>query len=217
MSAIVRSFINCIFGLSLVLLCSCHHRERALPFYNTPDFTPVWIPENTSPGKIIDHRVGNFSFTDQAGESISEKNVAGRIHVANFMFTSCGSICPKMMTNLLTLQKEFRNTDDVVLLSYSVTPWKDSVPRLKKYADQLGIETAKWHLLTGNTSAIYELARRDYFAEEETGFQKDSSEFLHTEHFLLVDRDGYLRGVYNGTLALEAERLAEDIKELLKE
>ena len=103
------------------------------------------------------------------------------------------------------------------MLSYSVTPWVDSVSRLKKFADKYSIQTDKWHLLTGSTNSIYTLARQSYFAEEETGYSKDSSEFLHTEHFILVDKQGYIRGIYNGTLPLETQRLKEDIDILLKE
>ena len=116
-----------------------------------------------------------------------------------------------------SVQDAFSKEENVLLLSYSVMPWADSVPRLKKYAERFGVQAGKWHLLTGNTNEIYHLARQGYFAEEETGFKKDSSEFLHTEHFMLVDREGYLRGIYNGTLTVEMQRLVNDISMLLKE
>jgi len=115
------------------------------------------------------------------------------------------------------IQQAFSNDENIRLLSYSVTPWIDSVSKLKKYAVKHNILADKWHLLTGSRTEIYSLARKSYFAEEETGFNKDSSEFLHTEHFILVDKKSRIRGVYNGTLPLETDRLIEDIRQLEKE
>jgi protein SCO1 len=103
---------------------------------------------------------------------------------------------------------------DIVLLSYSVTPWIDKPSILKRYKINHKIENENWHFLTGNKSEIYKLARQSYFAEEEIGFSKDSAEFLHTEHFILVDKNKRIRGVYNGTLVLEMQHLLDDIKEL---
>jgi protein SCO1 len=201
----------------VMLLFSCRHAQRELPFYNTPDFTPVWVGAQQSPASLIQHRVGNFSFTNQEGKTIDQQTIKNKIHVANFMFTTCSSICPVMVANMHKVQQAFVADSSIVLLSYSVTPWIDSVPRLNKYATRMNIQSNQWHLLTGGTDEIYQLARQGYFAEEETGFKKDSSEFLHTEHFMLVDRNGYLRGIYNGTVALEMERLIGDIRSLLKE
>ena len=197
--------------------CSSKQKTKLLPYYNTADFTPHWINDKDAVSKEIDHHIGKFSFSDQEGNIVNDQTVKGKIHVANFFFTTCSSICPRMTLNLQSVQKTFAKNNDVILLSYSVTPWIDSVTRLKKYADKYSIQPNKWHLLTGNTNDIYTLARQSYFAEEETGYSKDSSEFLHTEHFILVDRQGYIRGIYNGTLALEAQRLEDDINILLKE
>ena len=114
------------------------------------------------------------------------------------------------------LQNEFKNNQGIVILSYSVTPWIDSVARLKDYAGQNEITSPNWHLLTGSQGEIYKLARQSYFAEEDLGYTKDSTEFLHTEHVLLIDKTRRIRGIYNGTLQLEIEQLIKDIK-LLKE
>jgi protein SCO1/2 len=192
-------------------------KVKHLPYYNTADFTPHWINDKENASKEVTHRINDFSFIDQDGNSVNRQTINGKIHVANFFFTTCSSICPRITLNLQTLQKSFEKNNDVVLLSYSVTPWIDSVSRLKKYADKYFIQTNKWHLLTGNTNSIYTLARQSYFAEEETGYSKDSSEFLHTEHFILVDKQGCIRGIYNGTLPLETKRLEDDINILLKE
>jgi protein SCO1/2 len=121
-----------------------------------------------------------------------------------------------MTANMRTVNKAFAQDTTVVLLSYSVTPWTDNVATLKEYAQHEGVN-GNWHLLTGKTSVIYALARQSYFAEESLGYSKDSSEFLHTEHFLLVDKQKRIRGIYNGTLRLEMQGLIADIQELKKE
>lgn len=122
-----------------------------------------------------------------------------------------------MTKNMKLVQAEFKNPSEVVILSYSVTPWMDSVPRLKSYADNQGISYSNWHLLTGSQDEIYKLARQGYFAEEDLGFSKDSTDFLHTEHVLLIDRTRRIRGIYNGTLTLDMQQLIEDIKNLQAE
>jgi protein SCO1 len=200
-----------------VLACENKKTEskeiKNLPYYHTPDFTPVF-EETVSKNP---HRIGNFEFIDQNNRPVSLKNVEGKIHVANFFFSSCGSICPAMMGHLAKVKEVFKNDSTVVLLSFSVTPWIDSPDKLKKYSQENGFEAANWHLLTGSKKEIYDLARQSYFAEEEIGFSKDSSDFLHTEHLILVDKKLQIRGIYNGTLEVEAMQLIEDIKWLKKE
>lgn len=225
------SGIQLLFRISLLVgglayLVSCQQTNtsdqrqqtaKSVPYYNTPDFTPVWVTTPAGIDQEITHQIADFSFRDQANKVITQETVAGKIHVANFFFTACPSICPKMTNLLKTVQDTFRNEPKVVLLSYSVTPWLDSVPRLRQYAGTKGILTNKWHLLTGERGKIYELARRSYFAEETMGFTKDSTEFLHTEHLILVDQHRRIRGVYNGTLLLDISNLIADIQVLLHE
>lgn len=187
-----------------------------LPYYNTPDFTPQFLNTDEA-AKIISHRIGDFKFTDQDGNQVTQQTVNGKVHVAAFFFTACGSICPKMTAQLKRVQDAFAGDSSIVLLSYSVTPWLDSVPVLQRYAQKHNVNAAQWHLLTGYKSAIYDLARKSYFAEEEIGYTRDSTEFLHTEHFILVDRTSRIRGIYNGTLALETDQLIKDIRQLVRE
>ncbi len=189
--------------------------DTTLPYYNEPNFTPVFIENLATVPSKIPHTISDFSFLNQDSLSISQKNIDGKIHVANFIFTSCGSICPTMTKNMKTVSDSFKN--DVVFLSYSVTPWIDKPSVLKKFKAKNKIENPYWHFLTGSKSAIYQLARKAYFAEEDLGFSKDSTEFLHTEHFILVDKTKRIRGIYNGTLALEMQQLIEDIKTLKRE
>lgn len=205
----------CSVGLVglMVFFCNCKKQER-LPYYDTADFTPLW---NVDTLKHPVHTIAAFKFTDQQGEVVTNETFAGKIYVANFFFTSCQSICPVMTNNLNVVAKQFASNNDVLFISHSVTPNIDSVSRLKQFAARYKIKSNQWHLVTGRKDAINLLARRSYFAEEEAGLSKDSTEFLHTEHCILVDRDKHIRGVYNGTLSLEMTRMAEDIKTLLSE
>lgn len=196
---------------------SCKSNENVLPYYNSPDFTPHFINNKATIEKQISHKIGAFAFQDQDGKIISDKHLLGKIHVANFVFTSCGSICPKMTENLLPISHHFKNNSKVVFLSFSVTPWIDSVPVLKNYYIKNQIDNPHWHFLTGSKDKIYDLARTSYFAEEDLGFSKDSADFLHTEHTLLIDPDLRIRGIYNGTLKTDMNQLQEDITTLLNE
>lgn len=209
--------ISWLVLLALVLACWKKPEENHLPYYNTPDFTPVFLSSEKEVKDKVEHTIAGFSFTDQNGKTISDKSVEGKIHVANFIFTSCISICPVMTKHMKIVQHEFQHNPDVVMLSFSVTPWIDNVKRMHDFALKNQITSPNWHLLTGNKSQIYTLARRSYFAEEDLGFTKDSTNFLHTEHILLIDKTKRIRGIYNGTLQLEAEQLVKDIRMLMKE
>lgn len=188
-----------------------------LPYYNEPDFTPVFIKNKAEVASKIVHTIGDFSFLNQDSTLISQQDIEGKIHVANFIFTSCGSICPTMTRNLKMVSDSLKDEKDIRFLSYSVTPWIDKPYVLKNFKAKNAIENPNWHFLTGSKSAIYQLARQSYFAEEDLGFSKDSTEFLHTEHFILVDKNKRIRGIYNGTLTLEMQQLLADIRMLEEE
>jgi len=207
-----------LITIALAILIGCKNKpaELPLPFYNKPDFTPEWI-NKTDTGYRNIHTIPAFSFTDQDGQTVSEKTVEGKIYVADFIFTRCGGICPKMTDNMGILQQKFRNDTGVLFLSHSVTPDMDSVPVLKKYAVKKGIISGKWHVVTGSLDEIYALAKKQYYAGDTVGYYQTGNEFLHTENFLLIDKHRRIRGVYNGTLPLEMQRLTEDIITLKKE
>lgn len=212
----IPSVKNSLFFLFVLAGCSHKTPETSLLFINQPDFTPEWIDQNDSGYSYI-HQIPNFSFINQNGEVVNEKTVDGKIYVANFFFTRCVSICPKMTANMGLLQAKFKDDHDVLFLSHSVTPDFDSVPVLKKYAVSNGIIDKKWHLLTGKQSDIYHLAKKEYYAGDTIGYYQKGNEFLHTENFILLDQKRRIRGVYNGTIPLEMERLIEDIGYLKKE
>lgn len=201
----------------LISLLSCKEKAKPLPYFTTPDFTPHFIENEADVNQKITHFIGDFSCKDQNNALITQKNIEGKIHVANFFFTACGSICPTSMSNLSKVSNAFLNDSTILILSYSVTPWIDRVARLKQYALGNKVSDVNWHLLTGKKAEIYTLARKSYFAEEELGYDKDSTNFLYTEHFILVDKHKRIRGIYNGTLQLEADLLISDIKQLKEE
>ncbi|GAA4450091.1 SCO family protein [Rurimicrobium arvi] len=191
--------------------------NEKLPYYNTPDFTPHFLHDADSVNKEITHRTGDFSLTDENGAPITADISKGKIQVADFIFTTCGSICPKMTDQMKKVADAFANDSSLVILSFSVTPWIDSPAQLRAYRKAKGITQPFWHFITGSKSAIYSLARQSYFAEEELGFTRDSTEFLHTEHFILTDKNRRIRGIYNGTLTPEVQQLIKDIRQLQSE
>ena len=200
--------------LCVLAACKQSPKRSSMPFINQPDFTPEWIAVEDSTYAQI-HRIPAFSFIDQNGETVTEKTVEGKIYVADFFFTRCVSICPKMTANLLAVQKHFANDPDVMILSHSVTPDMDSVPVLHKYAQDRGVvNNGKWRMLTGKQEDIYQLAKKEYYAGDTIGYYQTGNEFLHTENFILVDQKRRIRGVYNGTLEVEIERIIEDIETL---
>ncbi|WP_421890360.1 SCO family protein [Marinoscillum sp.] len=188
--------------------------EISLPFFNEATFTPMWVKEGTAAYDDI-HTIAPFRFVDQRGDTVSNALTNGKVYVANFFFTLCPSVCPRMSKNLLRVQEAFE-ASEVVILSHTVMPWADTVERLQVYAELNDIRADQWHLLTGDKQEIYSLARESYFADE--GFGKTvtvEADFLHTEKVILVDQQRRIRGVYNGTIPLEMARMIEDIQTLL--
>jgi protein SCO1/2 len=184
---------------------------ETLPFYDDPYFTAEWI-EPTDPRYSKLHRIGEFSLLDQTGQAFTRAELAGKIHVASFFFTTCPSVCPKMTANLMRVQDAFLDDDRVSMLSYSVASSVDTVEVLAAYAQRHGIEARRWHLLTGDRDQIYALARQSYFVEKGIGQRKANNEFIHTENVVLVDEQGRLRGIYNAMLPLDVERMIADIR-----
>ena len=209
--------INFIMTALLLMMmcmgCNSHRNADSLPFYNTADFTAEWITNDAAPIHTID----SFSMLNQQGHIFNSDSLKGKIYVACFFFTSCGSICPKMMFNIKKLQDSFAMEDKVRMVSFSVKPSEDSVGKLAAYGKNMGINPAKWILLTGDKARINTLGRQSFFAEKKEGLQKDATEFLHTESMLLIDTKARIRGIYNATEQTDIARASEDIRILLKE
>ncbi len=189
-------------------------RVDMLPYYNEATFTPNWLLPTENRGF---HKIPSFSLTNQEGETVTGATFDDKIYVADFFFTSCPGICPKMTENMTLVQEAFKNDDDVLLLSHSVTPETDSVLTLKNYAKAKGVLSNKWHLVTGDRKQIYDLGRYAYFVEEDLGKEKTEDDFLHTENFVLVDKNKHIRGIYNGLNKTSVQQLIADIKTLREE
>lgn len=205
--------------LAIINLVACSesqnykNRVATLPFYDEATFTPNWMATNDDRLDTF-HRISPFKLTNQEGDFVTEQTFKDKIYVVDFFFTICPGICPKMTANMMGLQEEFINDNEVMLLSHSVTPERDSVPVLKQYAENKGILSSKWHLVTGTQQEIYKLGRKDYFVEESLGLDKAEDEFLHTENFVLVDKNRHIRGIYNGLNKASISHLIADIKTL---
>jgi len=189
-----------------------------------PDTLPIYHPSQLDPRLVEpdvrkqrgEHRIMDFQLTDQLGQPFTLDSVGERIIVADFFFTTCKTICPRMTIEMARVQEAYKDERGLLLLSHSVTPEMDSVPVLKAYADLHGADPARWRFLTGPRKLIYALSRRSYFAAQDEG-DGGPDDFVHTENFVLVDPQRRLRGFYDGTDPKDVDRLIKDIRKLLRE
>jgi protein SCO1/2 len=213
-----RKFFIVLILFSVVtisLFYSALKPQKTLPIYNPADVNPELV-DSTVQYKSKYHTIADFSFVNQNGDKITQKNYEGKIYVADFFFTTCGSICPKMTTNLEEVQKAVLNNPKVMLLSHTVFPEVDSIPVLKEYAIKHHVVDSKWNLVTGDKKDIYTMARKSYLAVK-LGRPDQLYDMVHTENFVLVDQKRRVRGFYDGTNKEEMKRLLEDIDFLSKE
>jgi protein SCO1/2 len=189
--------------------------SKSLPIFNPADVNPELV-DSTVQYISKYHTIADFSFVNQNGKTITQKDYEGKVYVADFFFTTCGSICPKMTTNLAEVQKAIVNNPKVMLLSHTVFPETDSVPVLKAYAIKNGVIDSKWNLVTGDKKEIYTMARKSYLAVK-LGKPEQLYDMVHTENFVLVDTKRRVRGFYDGTKKEDMKRLIEDINFLCTE
>ena len=194
-------------------------KEKALPVINPVDLEEEMVdPELLRVG--YGHQIGTFSFQNQYGRTITQEDVKGKVYVAEYFFTTCPSICPIMNKEMQRVYGAFRMEDDFKILSFSVDPEVDTVAQMKRYADEHDVKDDNvWHFLTGDKVELYNLARRSYFVlkpAEAQNLGDAGSDFIHTNNFVLVDRNSRIRGYYDGTSSKEVDQLMHDIKTLLK-
>jgi protein SCO1/2 len=160
-----------------------------------------------------------FSFTNQDGAAVTDKNLLNKITVVEYFFTTCKGICPKLNTNMKQVYEIYKKEPDFQILSHTCNPDTDSVSVLKHYADSLQVDTKKWIFLTGRKDSLYQMARGSYLLDDpKNNVEKIEDQFIHTQFFALVDREGKVRGkIYDGLKVLEVEQLKQDISKLLKE
>lgn len=193
--------------LLLIWACSTSQSTESLPILGNTIYE-----ENDT----IYHTIQDFQLMDQDSAIITNETMSDKIYVADFFFTSCPTICPKMKAQMLRLYQNFEGNDQVGILSHTIDPVYDTIPLLNDYANRLGVSSDQWKFLWGDQDIIYELAEGSYMSIAD----EDSSApggFVHSGAFLLVDKEGRIRGVYDGTEAEQVDILMKDIEKLLKE
>ena len=209
-----KLFFIVFFCLSCVIIYLFYNAlqpKKILPTYQPSMVNPELVDSTLQEIRKY-HTIADFSLTNQNGETITQENYKDKIYIADFFFTTCPSICPIMTKNMVAIQN--RIGDDVLLLSHSVTPEIDSVAQLKKYALEKGVDDAKWNLVTGDKKQIYSLARKSYLAAKTNG-DGGPYDMIHTENFILVDKERRIKGFYDGTKTADIEKLMNDL-EILK-
>lgn len=212
-----RIFIGTFLVFSIITISLFYNvlkPGKTLRVYNPADVNPELV-DSTVQYIAREHKISDFSFINQNGKKITQKDYEGKIYVADFFFTTCGSICPIMTTNMVDVQKAFLHNPKVMILSHTVTPEIDSIPVLKKYALEKGVVDSKWNLVTGDKKDIYSMARKSYLAVK-LGKPNELYDMVHTENFVLVDAERRVRGFYDGTKKEEIKRLIDDINWLIK-
>nr|WP_298922991.1 SCO family protein [uncultured Allomuricauda sp.] len=219
----MRSFFSKykFFGVTLLALSTviiylfynALQPKKILPIFQ-PSMVSHELVDSTLHYKKKYHTIVDFELINQNGQKITQKDYMNKIYVADFFFTTCPTICPIMTKNMAEIQSSILDDQDVLLLSHSVTPVIDSVPQLKKYALEKGVMDSKWNLVTGDKKQIYELARKSYLAVKNDG-DGGPYDMIHTENFILVDKERRIRGFYDGTNKEEIQKLLEDL-EILK-
>ena len=188
-------------------------QEKKLPIYSPSMVSDELVEEELRYVKKY-HRISDFSLLNQNGNNVTQEDYKNKIYVADFFFTTCPDICPIMTGNMLYLQENLKDTN-VMLASFSVTPKIDTVEVLKEYSTLKGVDDSKWNLMTGDKKQIYDLARKSYLVAKAIPDGKNHG-MIHTENFVLVDRDKRIRGYYDGTNIEDMDKLLDDIQILIK-
>lgn len=212
-----KAFTIFFISLLIVIFLSIYSliNRKNLPIITPRDVNPELV--DTLVQHIgYNHKIAPFSFVNQNGKVITNKDYEGKIYVADFFFTTCQTICPKMTRNMVWLQNKIKDNPKVKLLSHSVFPEEDTVEVLKKYAKEQGVIDSKWNLVTGNQRDIYKIARQSYLVVK-TGKPEEMYDMVHTENFVLVDQKGRIRGFYNGLNIDEKVKGEQNLTQLLED
>lgn len=158
-----------------------------------------------------------FAFINQDGKTVTNKDVEGKVYVAEYFFTTCTGICPKLNSNMRLVYDEFKDKDNFMILSHTCQPEVDSIVLLKKYADSMGVNTNKWVFLTGRKDSLYNMARVSYTIDDPVNNLKSiDDDFLHTQFWALVNEEGRVKKVYDGLKESEVKAMIKQIKRMLK-
>ena len=209
-----RDFITVGFILAFSAAAITLFYTILKPVETLPIYQPAEVNEKLVDSSVIHvskyHKISDFELTNQNGQIITQEFYKNKIYVADFFFTTCQDICPIMTKNMFRLQEELKDDNDILFLSHTVIPEVDTVQQLKKYAVENNVDDSKWNLVTGEKKQIYDLARKSYLAVEDAEYGK--FDMIHTENFILIDKQRQIRGFYDGTNDDEIEQLISDIK-----
>lgn len=188
-------------------MVSCSNPGKKLPIFGRPTITG---------NDTIYPTIKQFSFISQDSTTITKKTFDNKIYVADFIFLSCPSICPVMTTELKKVYDVYKTNPNIYFISHTIDPQNDTIPRLKKYSEKMGVDSRKWFFVTGTKDSIYSIAEDSYFA---TAYADETAPggYVHSGGLLLVDKNKQIRGIYDGTNPMETERLIKEIKILIKE
>ena len=213
-----RDFITVGFILAFSAVAITLFYKILKPIETLPIYQPAEINDKLVDSSVIHiskyHKISDFELTNQNGQIITQEFYKNKIYVADFFFTTCQDICPIMTKNMYRLQEELKDDNDILFLSHTVIPEVDTVQQLKKYAVENNVDDSKWNLVTGEKKQIYGLARKSYLAVEDAEYGK--FDMIHTENFILIDKQRQIRGFYDGTNDDEIEQLISDIEILKK-
>ena len=206
--------IGIVIGYFVLLPSS---KQKKLPYYNPTDLKSEMV-DSSLLRKGFGHTIGEFEFQNQENKTIRRSDVEGKVFVAEYFFTTCGTICPKMNQQMMRVQEAYQNNPDLKILSFTVDPDIDDVKQMKTYADGHGADPNQWYFLTGAKEDLYGLARKSFFIlkpAEAENLGDAGSDFIHTNNFVLVDQKLRIRGYYDGTSSKEIDQLIQDIEILL--
>ena len=197
------------------LLIACNNSKEKLPILGNREAVTK-IVNGKEITDTIYHQIPDFEFISQDSIKITQKDFAGKIYVADFFFTTCPTICPKMKTQMLRIFKKFKDNPQVAILSHTIDPRHDSPAVLKEFSKNLGIQNSMWTMVTGDKVKIYEIGQKSYMVSA-TDDPTQSGGIVHSGAFILVDKNRHIRGIYDGTKPEKVDKLMEDMETLLNE
>lgn len=208
--------IHLLWLLAPFLLAACGgSKNKQLPILGQKDIMEKEVNGQVSLDTVY-HTIPEFKFVDQDSNFVTAKTFEGKIYVADFFFTTCPTICPIMKTQMMRVYDRFKDHPEVLFLSHSIDPMHDTVAVLKDFSDRLGIDSQKWHFVTGDKKKIYDIGQNSYMVTA----QEDENEpggYIHSGAFILVDKQRRIRGFYDGTKSDQVDLLMRDIEILLQE
>ncbi|MEQ9297018.1 MAG: SCO family protein [Cyclobacteriaceae bacterium] len=193
---------------------------QTLPENKLPVLGRTQLVERIENGKVfydtLPHTVKNFAFVNQDSVIVTNQTFDNQVYVADFFFTTCPTICPKMKKEMLRVYSEYETNPEVGILSHTIDPTHDTVAVLRDFAERLGVSSDKWHFVTGDQDAIYDISESSYMVTAASD-PNEPGGYIHSGAFLLVDKERRIRGVYDGTVPEQVDLLIKDIDKLLKE